>query len=156
MISIPIECPKWLHRQLAEDAKRNGMTLEDWVSTLLAQHMYCEKEETMELDMTKPVRLIKTKKRFYPSTLQIGEHIYGFAAEVEMSDPLDVTWLIYSCRKDELENIPEPVKQSRWVKVYPDGSFTSTNVDECEKGWTKLTVWRDESGKTHVEVCDER
>ena len=59
-------------------------------------------------------------------------------------------------RKRDLENIPEPVRHEVYLRAERD----SVSLVHCTTGYkvtpnlAKLTVWRDEDGKTHVEVID--
>ena len=95
------------------------------------------------------------------------ELMNGELREHEVQDHAELVWIsegphygffvdLQGCIGDVqvVRNRKEPEKQSRWVKVYSDGSFESSNIEGGSE-YAKILVWRDENGKTQVEVCDD-
>ncbi len=113
----------------------------------------------MMLDLTKPMRVKKDAKDINASFL--GRRVWptnkpsGFGDEVCVIVEDYDKWQIIL--KRHLENIPEPVKHEVYLRADRD----SVSLIHCTTGYkatpnlAKLTVWRDEEGKTRVEVPKE-
>ena len=54
-----------------------------------------------------------------------------------------------------VRNRKEPVKHVRFVHITPGGDVSLFGDNQQMDNCAKLRVWRDEDGKTKVEVCDE-
>lgn len=111
------------------------------------------KEGKMELDLTKRVRICagngpNSGREFYPSTLRDGDMVAGFIEGIAHVGCL--------LRISGLENIPEPVKHTAHVHMTDTGDPHLCNG--CTSGAhskdAKITVWRDEYGRTRVEVME--
>ena len=151
-MDIPIEAPKWLHQKLAEDAKRNGMSLEEWAGSLLAHYMYTQ-EGNMSLDLSKPLRFKNSKRKCWPSSMPVDR---GWIVLTYWDDAGSMDSGVYEL--SEIENIPsEPVRHEVYLRADRD----NVSLVHCTTGYkatpnlAKLTVWRDEEGKTRVEIPKE-
>ena len=113
------------------------------------------KEGNMELDLTKPMRVKKDARwvaprgrRFWPAAYPpinpgyIRGIVEGYTEWQEL-------------RLDDLENIPAPVKHTLYVVAVPGDGPVVSSTPQKWSGMQKITVWRDENGKTCVEVCDD-
>ena len=110
-----------------------------------------------EPDLTKPLRIRRdaihhkySGERFYYSGVNDPNgYLAGFVLDCD-GNP----WTRLM-KPDDLENIPpEPVKQSFYLYLGGDGKIRLF-VDECPSASARLRIWRDEDGKTKVEVCDD-
>ena len=54
-----------------------------------------------------------------------------------------------------VRNRQEPVKHVRFVHITPGGDVSLFGDNQQMDNCAKLRVWRDEDGKTKVEVCDD-
>ena len=111
----------------------------------------------MTLDITKPMRVKQTHpihtwrgKRFYPANIEDVAH-FESAGIIKGDEHWRIVDLNY------LENIPESVKHEVYLRAERD----RVSLIHCATGYkatpnlAKLTVWRDEEGKTHVEIPKE-
>lgn len=108
----------------------------------------------MKLDLTKPMRVKKDARwvdprgrRFWPAAYPpinpgyIRGIVEGYTEWQEL-------------RLDDLENIPAPVKHTLYVVAVPGDGPVVSSTPQKWSGMQKITVWRDEDGKTHVEVAE--
>ena len=115
-----------------------------------------------ELDLTKPLRIRREVtydpyrgERFYYSGLNAQDgRLAGYVMDV-YGFPLSKLM-----KPEELENIPpEPVKHIRFGYLREDGEIewyrTSEILPPHKEQCAQLRIWRDEDGKTKVEVCDD-
>ncbi len=111
------------------------------------------KEGNMELDLTKPMRVKKDARwvaprgrRFWPAAYPpinpgyIRGIVEGYTEWQEL-------------RLDDLENIPEPVKHTKYVRLNDFGELEVWRESSSPLP-AKITVWRDEDGRTRVEVAE--
>ena len=115
----------------------------------------------MELDLTKSMRVRLDADDI--SAPFLGRQVWPTNRPTDIYGALCVIvdgydkWHVI--RKHDLENIPEPVKHEVYLRAEPNGSRVS--LIYCAPGHkatpnlAKLTVWRDEEGKTRVEIPKE-
>lgn len=79
----------------------------------------------------------------------------AFLAELKRRDGEGKGAIARSMTIDDLENIPpEPVRQNCYLYLFESGEIR-VFVDDCPNASAKLRVWRDEDGKTKVEVVND-
>ena len=121
-----------------------------------------------DLDLTKPLRLKDSKRRFYqplvaPKVPMVEVYVRGLVQAAP-----DGEWLASAVPISYLENVPEPL--ARYIRVKLDidsccgasawfGSLHHSlpppeDNDPVLRGTTLLKLTRTEDGKTHVEVID--
>jgi hypothetical protein len=59
-VDFPVHVPRSLHRSIADLAKQDGVSLQEWVRLVLAKHVY---EETVQLVLAKSGGTKRTKRR---------------------------------------------------------------------------------------------
>ena len=112
----------------------------------------------IDLDLTKPLRIIRTKERFYPAhDFDVGAgRICGIAELVPGGQ------ICASCLSvEELENVPEP-SFVRWAVLNLDSEGRLTHYvkpytlsDRARQyNGTLIKLTRSEDGKTRVEVVE--
>ena len=118
-----------------------------------------------DLDLTKPLRLKDSKRRFYlapvaPKVPMVEVYVHGLVQAAP-----DGEWLASAVPISYLENVPEPLVRYVRVQLINDHQLetipwfgmphTTPPKDDAafEKG-TLLKLTRTEDGKTHVEVID--
>ena len=110
-----------------------------------------------ELDLTKPLRIRRDAEdpykgeRFYYSGLNAQDG--RLAGHVLNGGGFPSSKLV---EPEELENMPpEPVKHVRYLHIATDGDVSLFRDNEQMDNCARLNIWRDEDGKTKVEVCDD-
>ena len=112
----------------------------------------------MELDLNKPVRFKKDKSECWLTKMPVK--FSNCVAVIYKENAGILSPLLAGVFPlSDLENIPEPVKHTKYVRLCQFGDNTYLDVcDELdslnEDTWTRVIVWRDEEGKTKVEVAD--
>ena len=143
------------------DIKEDGIAFVGVDSPLDLVSLY-EEPKMPELDLTKPLRIRREVtydpyrgERFYYSGLNAQDgRLAGYVMDV-YGFPLSKLM-----KPEELENIPpEPVKHIRFGYLREDGEIewyrTSEILPPHKEQCAQLRIWRDEDGKTKVEVCDD-
>ena len=112
----------------------------------------------MTLDLTKPMRVRLDADDV--SAPFLGRRVWPTNRPTDIYEALCVIvdgydkWHVI--RKHDLENIPEPVKHTAHVHMTDTGDPHLCNG--CTSGAhskdAKITVWRDEYGRTRVEVME--
>lgn len=143
------------------DIKEDGIAFVGVDNPLDLVALY-EEPKMPELDLTKPLRIRRAVtydshrgERFYYAGVNAPNdgRLAGYVLDVSGS-PLGKFM-----KPEELENIPpEPEKHVRLVYVdsaglplmVPEGNYIA-----LQEWCAKVLIWRDETGKTRVEVCDE-
>ncbi len=121
-----------------------------------------EEPKMPELDPTKPMRIRREVtydpyrgECFYYSGVNAQDgRLAGYVLDVDGYPRGKLM------KPEEIENIPpDPVKHTRLISVDGDGlisvRFEGDVVDVLREAWAKIHIWRDEEGKTQVEVCDD-
>ena len=151
----------FLDPEIPTHIKTNGVALAGSNGQFDLVSLY-EEHKMPELDLTKPLRIRREVtydpyrgERFYYSGVNAPNdgRLAGYVLDVS-GFPLSKFM-----KPEELENIPpEPEKHVRLVYVdsaglplmVPEGNYIA-----LQEWCAKVLIWRDENGKTKVEVCDD-
>jgi hypothetical protein len=107
----------------------------------------------MDADITKPMRFKTTKRECWASPMPVQK---GWVALTYWTSGRTLDSGIHEL--SEIENIPAVVRHTKYVRIREDHNALDVWADTIPAGVeeatvAKLVVWRDEQGKTHVEVA---